>query len=208
MATLGNTWANSYTGLMAATGTYRAAYRPKQKDGSGEDVLIAGPGDTVRNVKTPSLGGFWLAVENERIVVYYLELPGNVERRVDSGIVCGQPVGATTFGGVGPMGPAGAPGPKGDTGPQGKQGPPGPAGPAGEGAEVDDATIDRIAARVWTVPPQGDLVNLSGINMSTAAQEVTAYPWSQRQDFLQLVIRRIDEAVLNLVEGGYTPQAK
>jgi hypothetical protein len=202
MATLGNTWANSYVGIQTTLGTFRAAYHPSAPN---EYVMVAGPGDEVRNVKTPSLGGFFLTAENGHLVVYYLELPGNVERRVDSGVPCGELVAAHTFGGVGPMGPSGAPGPKGDKGDNGAVGPSGAPGAPGGDAEVDDTTVDKIAARVWTLPP-GQYANISGVDLGTMAQEFIAYLLTQRQDLWQGSIQRIDEAVLNLSAAGYQPK--
>jgi hypothetical protein len=157
MATLGNTWANSFTGIQTTLGTYRAAYHPGSPN---EYVMVAGPGDEVRNVKTPALGGFFLSAENGHLIVYYLELPGNVERRVDSGIPCGEPVAAHTFGGVGPMGPAGGAGPKGDKGDTGAPGPSGAPGRDGKDASVSEDQMQRIAAlsaeKVANYPAAGD----------------------------------------------------
>jgi hypothetical protein len=128
-----------------------------------------------------------------------------VEVRVPSGVPCGQPAGALVTGGTGAMGPAGAPGPKGDTGPVG---PPGAAGAAGSDAvALTDDDLTRIAERVWTAPPPSGLENISGIALGTLAQEVIAYIWTKRQDFQQLNIQRVDEAVVNLVAAGYQPKA-
>jgi hypothetical protein len=202
MATLGGAWANSYALLQTTTGTYRAAYHP-QKDGSAhsEHVLIAGPGDEVTPVHTPRLGGFALASEGGELMVWYLELPGNVERRERSGIPCGEPVAAHTFGGVGPIGPAGA---KGDTGERGDQGPAGPAGEDAVALTADD--IDRIAERVWLMPPPEHLKDLAGVDLGALSQIVIAYLMTQRQDVKQLEIQRFDEAAFGLLSGNYQPK--
>jgi hypothetical protein len=210
MATLGGAWANSYALLQTTTGTYRAAYHP-HKDGSAhsERVLIADPNDVVWPVRTPSLGGFALAVENGALVVWYLELPGNVERRVETGLSCGQPVAAHTFGGVGPMGPTGGQGPRGEDGPPG---PPGAAGSDGKDAEVDEATMQRIAAltaeQVLLGGPAGDHYGLApNAQFGTRHQENIAVMFTN-QAFWQEVIKAIDTAALGLQSGGYTPKVQ
>jgi hypothetical protein len=199
-------WHDSYTGILTATGAYRAAYHPK-KDGSenSEKVLIVGPGDALKRVNTPALGGFWLAVENERLVVYYLDT-NKAEHREDSGIPCGAPVGATTFGGVGPMGPTGGQGPKGDKGDTGPQGPAGAAGAAGEDAvALTDQDIDRIARRVWEIDA-GPHAGISGTDLGTMAQQNIAYPFTQRQDVHVGSLQREDEAIAGMKQSGYQPK--
>ena len=195
-------WHDSYTGILTATGAYRAAYHPHRDNDptNSEKVIIVGPGDAMKRVSTPQLGGFWLAVENERLIVYYLGTD-KVEHREDSGIPCGQPVGATTFGGVGPMGPTGGQGPQGE---KGDQGPPGAPGQAGGDAEVTQDVIDAIARRVWTLPP-GEFANISGLDLGTMAQESTVYPFTQRQDLYQLAAHRAGEALVNMVKDKNLP---
>lgn len=207
MATLGGTWANSYAVLQTTTGTYRAAYHPhKAGSANSERVLVAGPGDEVRKVHTPSLGGFALTAEGGELVVWYLELPSNVERRVPTGIPCGEPVAAHTVGGVGPVGPAGAPGPKGERGETGPAGPPGaPGAPGSDAVALTAEDIDRIAARVWSIPPSADHANISGLGLGTDAQEVIAYLATRRQDLFQEVILRVAEALTNMAQDNRLP---
>jgi hypothetical protein len=100
-------------------------------------------------------------------------------------------------------GPIGPQGPQGETGPQGL---PGAAGAAGEDAvALTDADIDRIALRVWTMPPPPEYRNISGADLGALSQEVIAYNDTQRQDVKQLEIRRYDEAALNLLREKYRP---
>jgi hypothetical protein len=202
---------NNYRGLQTTAGTFRSFYHPGAPN---EWVTVVGPGEQVKNVATPSLADWFLAAENGEVVVYYARIDGGakVEVRVPSGVPCGQPAGALVTGGTGPMGPAGAPGAKGDkgdTGAKGAQGAPGAAGAAGSDAvALTDDDLNRIAQRVWTMPPPEGYKNISGVDMGTLAQEVLAYIWTKRQDFQQLNIQRIDEAIVNLIAAGYQPQAK
>ena len=69
---------------------------------------------------------------------------------------------------------------------------------------MDDETIDRIARRVWTLPP-GDYANISGLNFDSLAQEFVAYLLTKRQDLYQLAAHRAGEALVNLVKDGNLP---
>lgn len=198
MATLDGTWANSYVGIWTETGIYRAAYAP----GPREEVVIAKPDDQKQAVKTPSLGGFFLTVEANELVIYYIEHDTRVERRKGTGIVCGKQVMAALPQATGPIGPAGGVGPKGDRGPAG---PPGKDGLDGEDAFVDDETIDKIAARVWTLEA-GPHAGISGTDLGTMAQQNIAYPLTQRQDVKVLELQREDEAVKGLKDAGFVPK--
>jgi hypothetical protein len=200
---------NSYRGLVTTAGVFRSFYAP----GPREVVIVVGPGEQQKEVKTPSLADWFLAAENGEVVVYYARIDGGakVEVRVPTTIACGQPAGTLVTGGTGPMGPAGpagAKGDKGDTGAKGAQGAPGAAGAAGSDAvALTDDDLNRIAQRVWTMPPPEGYKNISGVDMGTLAQEVLAYIWTRRQDFQQLNIQRIDEAIVNLIAAGYQPKA-
>jgi hypothetical protein len=86
----------------------------------------------------------------------------------------------------------------------------GPPGKAGEGAEVDEATMRRIAAltaeQVLLGPPAGDHYGLPPhAQFGTRHQENIAIMFAN-QGFWQEVIRAIDEAALNLLKGGYQPK--
>ena len=204
MATFGGAWHNAYTVLQTTLGTFRATYHPR-KDGStnSERVLIAGPGDEVRKVHTPSLGSFALTAENGELCVWWLQTGTLVERREATGIPCGEPVAAHTFGGVGPLGPTGGVGPKGD------QGDPGPQGPRGEDGEdavaLTQQEIDAIAERVFTLPPAPDHFGLPEyVRYGTRFQEMIAV--MVHQALAQHVIMATDEGAANLVASGYQPK--
>jgi hypothetical protein len=201
-ARMSRIWANPYPIVQTERGTFRAVYHPGAPD---EYVIVVGPGDEQVSVPTPALVGFGLAVEGGELVIWWLQRRDGsgeaVEHRTPSGVMCGQPVAAHTFGGVGPIGPAGAPGPQGERGEQG------PAGPAGEDAvalTADD--IDRIAERVWLMPPPEHLKDLAGVDLGALSQIVIAYLWTRRQDFHAATIPTMDEAVIGLLAGGYQPK--
>jgi hypothetical protein len=106
-----------------------------------------------------------------------------------------------------PVGPAGPAGPQGERGPQGPQG---PAGPAGEGADVDDATIQRIAAavveRLFSEPADPTHFGLPEYaQFRSKLQEylaVMAHP-----GFLTHVIANADQAVAGMIASGYQPKS-
>jgi hypothetical protein len=205
MATLDGTWANSYVVVETETGTYRAAYAP----GPREEVVIAGPADEKRAVKTPHLGGFALTVQANHLIVYYLELPTQVERRVDTGIVCGQRVLAMLPQATGPIGPAGATGSKGDQGDTGPQGPPGPAGPPGKDETVSEDQMQRIAylsaEQVLLGAPAGDHYGLPpNAQFGTRFQETIAV-MLVNQALQQEVQKAVDHAIAGLKSGNYQP---
>ena len=196
MATLDGTWANSYVGIWTEAGLFRAAYAP----GPREEVVIAKPDDQKQAIKTPSLGGFFLAAEGNQLVIYYIEHDTRIERRKETGITCGKQVMGALPQATGPMGPAG---PKGDTGPRG------PAGADGEDGEVltvplDQSDVDRIAQRVWTLEA-GPHAGISGTDVGTMAQQNIAYPFT-RQDVKVRELVAEDEAVKGLKDSGYTPK--
>lgn len=205
MATLDGTWGNSYTGIMTETGLYRAAYAP----GPREEVVIAKPGDQKQAVKTPSLIGFFLAVEGNELIIYYVENATLIERRKATGIICGKQVMAALPQATGPIGPAGGVGPKGDQGQNGAQGPPGAPGAAGppgkDGGDVTPEQIDAIARRVWTIDP-GEHAGISGTDLGTMAQQNIAYPLTQRQDVKVLELQREDEAIAGMKASGFQPK--
>lgn len=210
MATYRDVW-NSIRGLPTTAGTFVSFYHPNAPN---EYVIVVRPDGTAQNVPTPALLDWFLAAEDGKVTIYYARNDdgGKTPVRVPTTIACGQPAGALVTGGTGPMGPAGAPGAKGDkgdTGAKGPVGPPGAAGAAGSDAvALTDDDLNRIAQRVWTMPPPEGYKNISGVDMGTLAQEVLAYIWTKRQDFQQLNIQRIDEAIVNLIAAGYQPQAK
>lgn len=206
MATFpGKNW-NTLRGLVTTSGVFTSVYRPGAE---GETVDIRFPDGRLGKVKTPALADWFLAVEDAQITVYYLRIVdgGHDLVRIATTIPCGGWAGELVTGGTGPIGPAGAPGAKGDQGERGPAGPAGAPGRDGEGADVDEATIDAIARRVWSVTP-GDLANISGVDMGTLAQEVIGYMLTQRQDLWALAIQRMDEAALGLIQSGYTPKAQ
>jgi hypothetical protein len=205
MATLSGAWHNSYTVIQTTYGTFRAAYHPK-KDGSpdSERVLIVNPDDTISRMHCPSLGGFGLTVEDGLLCVWWVEAGTLKEHRDSTNIACGQPVAAHTFGGVGPIGPAGAQGPKGEQGERGEPGEPGEPGSDAVALTADD--IDRIAERVWLMPPPEHLKDLAGVDLGALSQIVIAYLWTRRQDFHAATIPTMDEAVIGLLAGGYQPK--
>ena len=211
MVSVASVW-NSYRGLQASRGTFRSFYHPGVPN---EYVIVVGPGEETKEVKTPAMADWFLAAENGEVIVYYSRIDGNnkTEVRVPSGVPCGAPVGQLTTGGTGPIGPAGPPGAQGEQGERGRPGTPGaqgPPGPPGEGAEdvaITDDDLNRIAERVWTLPPPEAYRNISGLDLGTLAQEFIAYLFTQRQDLVQLGLMRVDEAVLNLESGGYRPES-
>jgi hypothetical protein len=200
MATLDGTWANSYVGIWTETGIYRAAYAP----GPREEVVIAKPDDQKQAVKTPSLGGFFLAAEANQLVIYYIEHDTRIERRKETGIVCGKQVMGALPQATGPMGPSGATGSKGDKGDTGKQGPPGPPGEVTE-MPLTDNDVDRIAARVWTLEA-GPHAGISGTDLGTMAQQNIAYPFTARQDVKVQELVREDEAIAGMKASGFQPK--
>lgn len=202
MATLGGTWANSYLALETEKGIFRAAYAP----GPREEVVIAGPGDETRAIKTPHLGGFALTVEANKICIWYLELPAQVERRIDTGIVCGQRVMAMLPQATGPLGPAGGTGSKGDKGDTGPQGPP---GVAGQGAVVTEEQMQRIAylsaEQVLLGPPAPDHYGIPAYAQSNTRFQDTIIVTLANQAVQQIIQRAVDEAIKNLKAIPYQP---
>jgi len=196
---------NSLRGLVTTTGVFSSAYLPGNL---GEQVIVVAPNGAETAVHTPKLGDWFLAAEDAKVTVYYLRLDDNAKTlvRVPTALACGGWAGELVTGGTGPVGPSGPAGPKGDKGDTGAVGPSGAPGAPGKDAQVDDTTVDKIAARVWTLPP-GQYANISGVDLGTMAQEFIAYLLTQRQDLWQGSIQRIDEAVLNLSAAGYQPKA-
>jgi hypothetical protein len=202
MATLDGTWANSYVGIWTETGIYRAAYAP----GPREEVVIAKPDDTKQAVKTPSLGGFFLAAEANQLVIYFIEHDTRIERRKETGIVCGKQVMAALPQATGPIGPAGATGSKGDKGDTGPQGPP---GAAGQGANVTEEQMQRIAylsaEQVLLGPPAADHYGLPEYAQSGTRFQDTITVLLANQAVQQLVQKAVDESIKNLKASGYQP---
>lgn len=190
-----------YRILQTTAGTYRSGYHPGAPD---EYVTVIGPGDQTKRVPTPALGDWQLAAEDGVVVVYYKRLDGDwsEEVRVPTTIACGQPVGALVTGGTGPIGPAGA------TGAQGEQG---PEGPDGRDAEVDDATIDRIAAavvgRLFSEAPPDDHYGLPEYaRFGTKLQDYIAV--MVHAGFMTHVLATTDEAAAGMLASGYVPKVK
>ncbi len=102
-------------------------------------------------------------------------------------------------------GPAGPQGPPGIMGPRGMTGPAGKDGLDGEDAFVDDETIDKIAARVWTLEA-GPHAGISGTDLGTMAQQNIAYPFTQRQDVKVQELVREDEAIAGMKASGFVPK--
>lgn len=194
MATLDGTWANSYVGIWTETGIYRAAYAP----GPREEVVIAKPDDSKQAIKTPSLGGFFLAAEGNQLVVYYIEHDTRTERRKETGITCGKQVMGALPQATGPMGPAGGPGRP------GKDGEPGADGEVTQ-MPLSQDDIDRVARRVWEIDA-GPHAGISGTDLGTMAQQNIAYPFTQRQDVHVGSLQREDEAIAGMKQSGYQPK--
>jgi hypothetical protein len=204
---------NLYRAIATATGVYRAQY---WAGSYGELTKVRDPQLGEQSFHTPGLVDLQLLVEDGELILEYPRWQDGAKNRpimrVRTGMRCGAAAGATetaTTGPAGPGGPAGPKGDKGDTGAKGAQGAPGAAGAAGSDAvALNDDDLNRIAQRVWTMPPPEGYKNISGVDLGTLAQEVLAYIWTKRQDFQQLNIQRIDEAIVNLIAAGYAPQAK
>jgi hypothetical protein len=193
----GKPW-NTLRTLVTTQGVYCSVYHPGNE---GEWVEVLGPSGAAQRVDTPGLLDWQLVAYDGKLVVYYNRDAGNGRKdlvAVYTPIVCGGMVGELVAGATGPIGPAGA------QGPQGEQGPAGPAGEDAVALTADD--IDRIAERVWLMPPPEHLKDLAGVDLGALSQIVIAYLMTQRQDVKQLEIQRFDEAALGLVSGGYTPK--
>lgn len=194
---------NNLRGVQTTTGTYASVYHPGAPN---EWVTVIKPDGSTQNVKTPALLDWFLAAEDGALSIYYHRDDGNGEKslvRVPTSIPCGVAVGAITSGGTGPIGPAG---PSGATGPRGEQGPP---GAAGGDAEVDNATIERIAAavvsRLFSEPPAPDHFGLPEYaQFGSKLQEYIAV--MAHAGFLTHVIANADQAVAGMIAGGYTPK--
>lgn len=195
---------NNLRGLQATAGTFASVYHPGAPN---EWVTVIKPDGATQNVRTPALLDWFLAAEDGVVVIYYHRDDGGGNKslvRVPSGIACGVAVGALTSGGTGQIGPAGPPGPRGE---RGDRGPQGPAGVPGGGAEVDDATIDRIAAAVANYPAAPDHFGIlpaearSGLWLQDAITVLLS-----NQAVAQVFIKALDEAALNLLASGYQPK--
>lgn len=191
--------------LIAAAGGWRVGF-----DRARAVVLVRGAdGKQEYPVgEHPRVEGLCATIEGGELVVYLatiLKENGDDHPRRDIRLATGKrtaPVDPAL-----PVGPAGPPGVPGADGKQGQQGPPG--APGAKGADLvalSDADLDRIALRVWTMPPPPDLKNISGADLGTLAQEVTVYPHTRRQDVKQLEIMQYDEAAANLEKEHYQPK--
>jgi hypothetical protein len=135
----GRPW-NTLRGLVTTAGVWMSVYHPGAE---GEWVEVMPPDGATHRIDTPKLLDWTLIAFNGKLSVFYNRDEGDGRKglvAVHTPIVCGGMVGELVAGATGPMGPAGAPGP---------QGPPGAAGaPGSDGkdAEVDEATMQRIAA--------------------------------------------------------------
>jgi hypothetical protein len=197
----GKPW-NTLRTLVTTQGVFASVYHPGAE---GEWLEVLGPSGAAQRVDTPGLLDWQLVAFDGKLVVYYNRDAGNGRKdlvAVYTPIVCGGMVGELVAGATGPMGPVGAPGPRGEDGPQG---PPGAPGKAGEDLmALTDQDVDRIAQRVWTVPP-GEFANISGLDLGTMAQESVAYPFTQRQDLYQRAAHRAGEALVNMTKDGNLP---
>jgi hypothetical protein len=199
----GKPW-NTLRGLVTTAGVWMSVYHPGAE---GEWVEVLGPSGASQRVDTPGLLDWQLVAYDGKVSVFYNRDEGDGRKglvAVHTPIVCGGMVGELVAGATGPIGPAGAQGPQGEQGEQGEQGPAGPAGEDAVALTADD--IDRIAERVWLMPPPEHLKDLAGVDLGALSQIVIAYLMTQRQDVKQLEIQRFDEAALGLVSGGYTPK--
>lgn len=213
MATWGHGAAKNWNhlrGLITTTGVFTSIYRP---GAAGEKVDILAPDGKHYPVGTPSLADWFLASEDKTVTIYYSRIVGDGHDlvRVPTGIACGEATGGMVTGGVGPVGPQGPAGPKGDQGNTGVQGPPGPPGATTGGEQVDEATIQRIAAltaeQVLLGPPAADHYGLvENAQFGTRHQENIAVMFTN-QAFWQEVIKAIDTAAAGLVAGGYQPKS-
>ena len=198
---------NNFRGLQTTSGTFVSWYHPGAPN---EYVVVQLPSGQQQNVATPALLDWFLGSEDGKLVIHYNRDDGGGSKsyvRVPTGIAAGNPTAWLVTGGTGPIGPAGPAGvgPKGDKGDRGPAGPPGKDGLDGEDAFVDDETIDAIAKRVWTLPPDGEYANISGLNLNSLAQEFVAYLLTQRQDLYVLALQREDQAVAGLKAADYKP---
>jgi hypothetical protein len=200
MATFpGNPWTRCKE-LVTTAGVWASVYLPGDQ---GETVKILFPDGRMGTVKTPGLADWFLVAEDGEVTVYYTKIVdgGHDLVRVATTIPCGVAVGALTSGGMGPIGPRG---PQGDKGEQGEPGEPGEPGSDAVALTADD--IDRIAERVWLMPPPEHLKDLAGVDLGALSQIVIAYLWTKRQDVWAAAIPKIDEAALGLIESGYAPK--
>jgi hypothetical protein len=199
----GKPW-NTLRGLVTTAGVWMSVYHPGAE---GEWVEVLGPSGASQRVDTPGLLDWQLVAYDGKLVVYYNRDAGDGRKdlvAVYTPIVCGGMVGELVAGATGPMGPAGA---KGGDGPPG---PPGAPGSDGKDAEVDEATMQRIAAltaeAVLLGGPAGDHYGLApNAQFGTRLQETVAVMFTN-QAFWQEVVKAIDEAALGLVAGGYSPK--
>jgi hypothetical protein len=204
MATFQGVW-NSIRGLQTTAGTFVSFYHPGEPD---EWVTIVKPDGGTQDVRTPALVDWFLAAEDGVVVIHYARNDGGGKTpvRVPTAIACGQPTAWLVTGGTGPAGPAGT------QGPQGPPGATGAAGSDGKDAEVDEATMQRIAAltaeQVLLGGPAGDHYGLApNAQFGTRHQENIAVMFTN-QAFWQEVIKAIDTAALGLQSGGYTPKVQ
>lgn len=212
MATWGHGAAKNWNhlrGLITTTGVFTSIYRP---GAAGEKVDILAPDGKHYPVGTPSLADWFLASEDKTVTVYYSRIVGDGHDlvRVPTGIACGEATGGMVTGGVGPVGPQGPAGPKGDQGNTGHQGPPGPPGATTGGEQVDEATIQRIAAltaeQVLLGPPAADHYGLPEYAQSGTRLQDSITVLLSNQAVWQLFIEAIDEAALNKIQSGYQPK--
>jgi hypothetical protein len=199
MATFPGVW-NSIRGLQTTAGTFVSFYHPGEPN---EWVTIVQPDGGTQDVRAPALVDWFLAAEDGVVVIHYArnDSGGKTPVRVPTAIACGQPTAWLVTGGTGPAGVAGAQGPQGE---QGEPGEPGEPGSDAVALTADD--IDRIAERVWLMPPPEHLKDLAGVELGALSQIIIAYLMTKRQDLKQLEIQRFDEAALGLVSGGYAPK--
>ena len=197
---------NHLRGLVTTKGVYSSVYLPGNL---GEKVVILAPDGSKHEVRTPALGDWFLTAQGGRIVVYYARIggDGNDLAMVVTDVQCGEAAGALVVGGLGPVGPSGSAGPRGADGPPGPSGAP---GRDGKDADVDEATMQRIAAltaeQVLLGPPAGDHYGLPAhAQFGTRHQENIAIMFAN-QGFWQEVVKAIDEAALNLLKSGYVPK--
>jgi hypothetical protein len=198
----GKPW-NTLRGLVTTAGVWMSVYHPGAE---GEWVEVMPPDGATHRIDTPKLLDWTLIAFNGKLSVYYNRDAGDGRKElvaVHTPIVCGGMVGELVAGATGPIGPAGAPGPQGEQGEQGEQGPAGPAGEDAVALTADD--IDRIAERVFTLPPAPDHFGLPEyVRYGTRFQEMIAV--MVHQALAQHVIMATDEGAANLVANGYQPK--
>jgi hypothetical protein len=204
-----------YRAVSTATGVYRAQYWGGKH---GELTKVRDPQLGEHSYHTPGLTDLQLLVQQGILVLEYTKWGGEGSQnrpvlRVSTGIRCGELFGATESAVLGPAGPGGPTGPQGVPGldgDDGPQGPPGPPGPPGKDETVSEEQMQRIAylsaEQVLLGPPAADHYGLPAYAQSNTRFQETITVLLANQAVQQAIIRAIDEAVLGLVEGGYTPK--